>query len=385
MGATENIWTAIDIAASQAKHNSSNNSTVDDSIPYSPLSVDTALSFPVMVPRVIELSKDLFRKWAKLDDSCFSVETVSGGITNLLLKVSVEEENGDNVAVTVRLYGPNTDYVVNRERELQAIKYLSAAGFGAKLLGVFGNGMVQSFIHARTLTPSDMRKPKLVVEIAKQLRRFHEVEIPGSKEPQLWVDIFKFFEKASALQFEDIDKQRIYETISFKEVHREVTQLKELTGLLNAPVVFAHNDLLSGNLMLNDEHDKLYLIDFEYGSYNYRGFDIGNHFNEYAGYDCDYSLYPSKDEQYHFFRHYLQPEKPNEVSEKDLEALYIETNTFMLASHLYWALWALIQARMSLIDFDYLGYFFLRYNEYKRQKEMSFSLAQSHLSRSGTA
>ncbi|KAK6248414.1 hypothetical protein QUC31_019979 [Theobroma cacao] len=401
MGATRKIWTAMDIEANQAKQNNGN-STVDDSIPHSALSVDTALSFPLMVSCVIELCKDLFGKWAKLDDSCFSVETVSGGITNLLLKVSVKEENGDDVSVTVRLYGPNTEYVINRERELQAIKYLSAAGFGAKLLGVFENGMVQSFINARTLTSSDMRKPKLVAEIAKQLRRFHQVEIPGSKEPQLWVDIFKFFEKASALQFEDIDKQMIYETILFEEVHKEVTQLKvrsflilfdssgadegkELTGLLNAPVVFAHNDLLSGNLMLNDEHDKLYFIDFEYGSYNYRGFDIGNHFNEYAGYDCDYSLYPSKDEQYLFFRHYLQPEKPYEVSEKDLEALYVETNTFMLTSHLYWALWAIIQARMSPIDFDYLGYFFLRYNEYRRQKEMCFSLAQSHLSGPGTA
>jgi ethanolamine kinase len=28
---------------------------------------------------------------------------------------------------------------------------------------------------------------------------------------------------------------------------------QELTGLLNAPVVFAHNDLLSGNIMVNDE------------------------------------------------------------------------------------------------------------------------------------
>ncbi|XVF88393.1 hypothetical protein PTKIN_Ptkin19aG0047500 [Pterospermum kingtungense] len=322
MGATKNIWTAMDVEANQAKQINSNNnnnssssySTVDDSIPYSHLTVDTNLSFSVMVPRVIELCKDLFGKWKKLDDSCFSVETVSGGITNLLLKVSVREENGDNVAVTVRLYGPNTEYVINRERELQAIKYLSAAGFGAKLLGVFGNGMVQSFINAGTLTPSDMRKPKLAAEIAKQLRRFHQVEIPGSKEPQLWVDMFKFFEKASALQFEDTDKQRIYETISFKEVHEEITQLKELTDLLNALVVFAHNDLLAGNLMLNDEYDKLYIIDFEYGSYNYRGFDIGNHFNEYAGYDCDYSLYPSKDEQYRFFRHYLQPEKPYEVS-----------------------------------------------------------------------
>jgi ethanolamine kinase len=40
-----------------------------------------------------------------------------------------------------------------------------------------------------------MRKPKLAAEIAKQLHKFHEVEIPGSKEPQLWNDISRFFEK----------------------------------------------------------------------------------------------------------------------------------------------------------------------------------------------
>jgi hypothetical protein len=36
----------------------------------------------------------------------------------------------------------------------QALPYISAAGFGAVLLGVFSNGMVQSFIDARTLEPS---------------------------------------------------------------------------------------------------------------------------------------------------------------------------------------------------------------------------------------
>ncbi|XP_044471039.1 probable ethanolamine kinase [Mangifera indica] len=373
MGAVK-IWNEMEVAA-EARQNG---------IPEfltSSLTVDISLSLPHLTPRVLDLCKDLFKKWSKLDDSRFSVERVSGGITNLLLKVSVKEENGNDVSVTVRLYGPNTDYVINRGRELQAIKYLSAAGFGAKLLGVFGNGMVQSFINARTLVPSDMREPKLAAEIAKQLHRFHQVEIPGSKEPQLWNDISKFFEKASALQFDDIEKQKTYETVSFEEIQKEIIELKELTGLLNSPVVFAHNDLLSGNIMVNDEKEELYLIDFEYGSYNYRGFDIGNHFNEYAGYDCDYSLYPNKDEQYHFFKHYLQPEKPDEVSDKDLEALYVEANTFMLASHIFWALWALIQAKMSPIDFDYLGYFFLRYNEYKLQKDKSFLIAHSYLSK----
>ncbi|PWA76338.1 ethanolamine kinase 2 [Artemisia annua] len=296
----------------------------DDDVTHSSLNVDHTLQLPDMKPKLIELFKDLFKHWSNLDESHFSAERLSGGITNLLntqklsivaavLKVSVKEENGTMVHVTVRLYGPNTEYVINRDRELQAIYHLSAAGFGPKLLGTFENGMVQSFIHARTLDVSDMSRPKIAAEIAKQLKSFHRVDVPGSKEPQLWTDIFKFLESASNLTFDDGEKQKLYMTISFEEVEAEISQLKELTGHLNAPVVFAHNDLLSGNLMLNDDERKLYFIDFEYGSYSYRGFDIGNHFNEYAGYDCDYKLYPSKNQQYHFFRHYLNPENPNEV------------------------------------------------------------------------
>lgn len=218
-----------------------------------------------------------------------------------------------------------------------------------------------------------------MAKIAKQLKRFHQLEVPGSKEPQLWNDIFKFFKQASALEFDDVERQMTYKTISFQEVHNAILELKGLTDRLTSPVVFAHNDLLSGNIMINEVEDKLYIIDYEYASYNFRGFDIGNHFAEYAGLDCDYNLYPSKDEQYHFFRHYLQPDT-HEVAEEDLFRLYVEANTYSLASHVFWALWGLIQAKMSPIDFDYLGYFFLRYNEYKRRKEKYFSLAKSYLS-----
>lgn len=36
-----------------------------------------------------------------------------------VLKVSVREDKGKNGNMTIRLYGPNTEYVINRERELQ--------------------------------------------------------------------------------------------------------------------------------------------------------------------------------------------------------------------------------------------------------------------------
>jgi len=42
---------------------------------------------------------------------------------------------------------------------------------------------------------ADMREPKIAAQIARELGKFHKVDIPGSKEPQLWVDILKFYEK----------------------------------------------------------------------------------------------------------------------------------------------------------------------------------------------
>lgn len=36
-----------------------------------------------------------------------------------VLKVSVREDNGEEVIITVRLYGPNTEYVIDRKRELK--------------------------------------------------------------------------------------------------------------------------------------------------------------------------------------------------------------------------------------------------------------------------
>ncbi|CAI8589524.1 unnamed protein product [Vicia faba] len=373
MGGKVKIWNPVEIAE-EAKNDYA--SQIFPSL----LSIDPSLSLHQMTPLVINLCKDMFKDWSNLHDSCFKVDKISGGITNLLLKVSVEQRDSVNAIITIRLYGPNTEHIIDRHRELQAIKYITAAGFGAKWLGIFGNGIVQSFINAHTLTPSDMRDPKLVPKIAKQFRRFHHVEIPGSKEPQLWNDIWKFFEKASVLEFDDSEKQKTYKTVSFKEVQDEINELQVLCDRLKSPVVFSHNDLLSGNIMVNHEEDKLYFIDYEYASYNYRGYDIGNHFAEYAGFECDYSLYPNMNEQYHFFRHYLQPDRPQEVSENDLKTLYVEANTYALASHLFWSLWGLIQAKMSPIDFDYLGYFFERYNEYKRQKEKVVLLALSHLS-----
>lgn len=154
-----------------------------------------------------------------------------------------------------------------------------------------------------------------------------------------------------------------------------------------SPVVFCHNDLQEGNILLNDDRDKennldggsdLIIIgkispncfffafnsciatfsDFEYCSYNYRGFDIANHFIEwvynysepnYPYYKEDLSNYPTEKQRLNFVKAYLNERGSREQPKKLLK----EVEVFTLATNFFWALWAFVNAETSQIPFGY--------------------------------
>ncbi|MCO5547600.1 hypothetical protein L7F22_001051 [Adiantum nelumboides] len=198
----------------------------DSGVPSCDHFIEPSLPRPLLHSKVRNVCRALLEQWAPCTDDQFSVSEVSGGITNLLLKASNKAIKGEGDSVTVRIFGPNTEEVIDRNRELQVVRPLSDAGFGAKLLGVFQNGMVQSFIDARTLTSPEMTTPSLASLIAKEVRRLHELALPGPKDAQLWTDISRLLEKASSISFEDDLKQQRYNLISFKKLREEVQSLK---------------------------------------------------------------------------------------------------------------------------------------------------------------
>jgi ethanolamine kinase len=86
--------------------------------------------------------------------------------------------------------------------------------------------------------------------------------------------------------------------------------------------------------------------------------------------DVDYAAYPSTEFQWRWLQVYLEtfhtstPDKSGDnhgnnmsstITEQDISCLYVQVNKFTLAAHFLWAIWALIQAEHSTIDFDFLG------------------------------
>lgn len=147
-------------------------------------------------------------------------------------------------------------------------------------------------------------------------------------------------------------------------------------------VVFCHNDALSGNILHNDKWDRVQIIDYEYGGYNFRAFDFANHFCENCGFDLDLELYPGPEQQFAFFKAYMTTAAPElladleakKASKAFFHALYDAVNRFALASHMFWGYWAVVQAGHSKIDFDFMEYAHKRFAAFDQQKNYFFHL-----------
>ncbi|XP_010613716.1 ethanolamine kinase 1 [Fukomys damarensis] len=309
------------------------------------------------------------------DPQDVTLQLFTDGITNKLIGCYVGNTMED--VVLVRIYGNKTELLVDRDEEVKSFRVLQAHGCAPQLYCTFNNGLCYEFIQGEALDPKHVCNPAIFRLIARHLAKIHAIHAHNGWIPKsnLWLKMGKYFSLIpTGFTDEDINKRFLSDIPSCRILQEEMTWMKEILSNLGSPVVLCHNDLLCKNIIYNEKQGDVQFIDYEYSGYNYLAYDIGNHFNEFAGVsDVDYSLYPDRELQSQWLRSYLEAYKEykgfrTEVTEKEVEILFIQVNQFALASHFFWGLWALIQAKYSTIEFDFLGYAIVRFNQYFKMK-----------------
>lgn len=106
---------------------------------------------------------------------------------------------------------------------------------------------------------------------------------------------------------------------------------------------------------------------------------------QHAGFDSDFAKsYPTVETQKAHITAYVKAVMAAEGSgsssttspcsddEAFIEAVRVEADRWALPSHMSWAAWAVVQARYSPIDFDFIGYARLRLTGYQLHKDAFF-------------
>lgn len=402
----------------------------DQQVPFLPLRYDSNNSESSARQLVLALRPD----W-QLPDSNLEFVRFTDGITNTLLK-AVNQRAGlsrdaiDQDAILLRAYGHGTDLIIDRQREAQNHELLMHHGLAPALLARFENGMMYRFVRGEVTRPEDMRRTEISVAIARRLAQWHATVpcIPqtkcaligpdggvidgpangvshhkhngdsqsrtyetatvlpkastiiaqGKPEPNIWSVMQKWILALPADT--DVHRERI--KVLQAELEGPVADLSHRPGLGKGGLVFSHNDLLSGNVIVlppgaggtDGPNADVTFIDYEYAVPSPAAFDIANHFAEWGGFDCDMSVLPTVTQRRVFIDEYIRvyaalrssPHHSPEAFDTELEKtkLLQEVDVFRGVPGFYWGIWALIQATISDIDFDYASYAETRLSEY---------------------
>ncbi|KAJ1782600.1 hypothetical protein LPJ59_006770, partial [Coemansia sp. RSA 2399] len=312
--------------------------------------------------RVATLLNQMFALDMSVKASQVSVSRLTNGFTNLvysvtvdpapmvptdqalrILRVPTEKQQQEAVGMPrkylLRIYGAGADEFLSREKELYWLSCLASLRIGPQIYGIFGNGRLEEFLESTTLTIGEMCSASTSKHIAQKLCEIHtqvghhslfgakdwkrnnEAEAAyRSGEPELWSGIDLWMELIQSKWAEirhkcDGNVQCADILDNWHRVEEAVHKCRMYTEKdVHSPVVFAHNDLLYNNILQLESSGEIVLVDYEFSGYNYRGFDIANHFftwmynfsNLENPHILDLARYPTVEQRHNFLRAYVQ-------------------------------------------------------------------------------
>lgn len=273
----------------------------------------------------------------------------SGGMSNQLFRCSLPEStiltSGEPSQILLRLYGDqsrNGDVSI----QLEIFKLLSMKELGPRLYGNFDDGRLEEFLPAASLTSDELMDSEISSIIAKKLATVHSLDVPIDRN-NTWLterlDEWSEFliNLGGSITLNDglgHSTREIARKLLAIDFVREIKFLRGILDRTRSPIVFSHNDLHQGNILLAKYskkrptlEERIVLIDFEYCSYNYRAYDIANHFcewcfeydtPEYPHFELSEDRFPSKSAQRNFIRHYVdQRRKLKSLSRRNSQPL----------------------------------------------------------------
>ncbi len=260
-------------------------------------------------------------------------EVLGGAVTNRNYLVTIDGEPGSPGVgrFVLRIPGEGSESFIDREREHRNRLAAAAAGVTPPVLHVIRPGYctVVPFIEGETMHPETIAgRPDRLRLIVETLRTCHDQAVFDNE-----IRVFDMIRDSTRMAAE-FDAPRPSET----EWMLWVGQRIERAMQRDEPTpVACHNNLVSENFILTPA-GRLWVIDWEYGGMNDPYFDLGDFCVEHplsaAEEEFVLTAYCGGMDDHRFARMML----------------------YKLVVDLWWSVWAMIQCKVSKLEFEFYRY-----------------------------
>ena len=214
------------------------------------------------------MSEDLYGEAISFFESsmrtkAFSIRPLEGGTGNAIFLINLDsvlrlhKEN----RVDAPFYNPRHEYETTLHLSSKATPRLIPQAF---VFDPENGNKIERFIAEKEASHETDATYRYYLSLIDTLHRFHELT---PKVPSFYP--FERFDHYKKLSGESIRLD--YETLI----------LEKTTEVFDAsPIVFCHNDLHKGNLLLDSKDNRMKLLDLEMAGYNYEIFDVASFIEE---------------------------------------------------------------------------------------------------------
>jgi thiamine kinase-like enzyme len=283
--------------------------------------------------------EDIIKKIDIWDSREVRYETLSGGITNHNYLCTAGGKK-----YVLRIPGAGTNTFINREYELSNSIAAARAGVFPEILGIVKSEgiMVIPFIEGETLhtdtVAAEIESPDShIVKIISEVRRFHAKAVFDHV-----TDVFDMTRKYIRMARD----MNAFFPDDFGRILSISEKIEKAMERDKPAATACHNDLLPENFII-DPQGKLWILDWEYGGMNDPYFDLGDFVVE----------------------HSLSAAQQKTVIEtycgEYLHHRFCRMMLHRLTADLWWCQWAMIQDKISKIDFDFYTYGLGRYSRFR--------------------
>lgn len=306
--------------------------------------------------------------WSQVEREDFTVRRFEMGYVNDIACCTLTPEAKarllpqfptDATAVVVKFSPPELFFEQSRLEVVANNTIISERKLSPRLLYIDEKTTINEYIPCRNYAVEDDLEESTVKQLARVLAQFHSLQPPVSKNGFIkWEAMNENLGKVpgaeavcekqflTSVEADPALKAEYYEVFQDLDVVAVMSANKQAMAEVGSPHVFSHSDFNRGNRLVKEVKDdsgvtikkEIYLVDFDYSTYNYRGYDLGRYFSNYRHTDDMFGNegFPTDEQMGLFLNEYrlecakVQGDHYLKLEINSLEQLIKEAKVFLL-------------------------------------------------------